>query len=475
MRALPLIALLALGCPIAPETAVPVDTAPDTAPDSTPDSGEDPIVGEISWRLHEDIASLVYVGWESEQATTAWVEFRRVDEAAWHSTPAREVEAGPVEFLLLGIPFATDFTFRAVLQAEEGTISSLEHRGTTGPLPEGLPLPQVHVADPEHWEPSGLYLLGSVDENTGGWVAGDFWRFIVDREGRVVWAQETPDHHWTTFQRVSLSGADLMWDEFTFWSNWDQGAGSMVHRSKIDGSEVEVTATPGGHHAWAELPDGVLAWGSATWGTEVLKVKPPGGEESVLWDCSAFSKEHGIVRTCQSNTLTWDAESDSFLYSFYTTNTLVQIDRQTGETLRVFGQEYGDYAFDPVESAFAWQHGAVFTDDRTLLLSTHTTDRPEEVERTVAREYQVDDETMTLREIWSFGADGELNANTAGEAHRLPNGNTLHNYGSYGRLREVTPDGKIVWDMDWRIDLPDDYDRLIGRTVFIEDLYAFAP
>jgi hypothetical protein len=306
-------------------------------------------------------------------------------------------------------------------------------------------------------------------------VAGDFWRFIIDREGRVVWAQKTPEHHWTTYQRISRSGTDLMWDEFTFWSNWDQGAGSKVHRSKIDGSEVEVTATPGGHHAWAELPDGSLAWGSATWGTEVLKVQPPGGEISILWDCQAFSKERGIVRTCQSNTLNWDEASDSFLYSFYTTNLVVQIDRTTGTTLRVFGADYGDYAFDPSESAFAWQHGCVFTDTGHLLLSTHTTDRPEEEERTVAREYEVDDENMALHQVWSFGADLELNANTAGEAHRLPNGNTLHNYGSYGRIREVTPDGTIVWDVDWRIDLPDDVDRLIGRSVFIEDLYTFAP
>ena len=54
-------------------------------------------------------------------------------------------------------------------------------------------------------------------------------------------------------------------------------------------------------------------------------------------------------------------------------------------------------------------------------------------------------------------------------AHRLANGNTLHNYGSDGSIREVTTDGDLVWGMEF------DGTRLMGRSVFIEDLWAFAP
>ena len=55
-----------------------------------------------------------------------------------------------------------------------------------------------------------------------------------------------------------------------------------------------------------------------------------------------------------------------------------------------------------------------------------------------------------------------------GEAHRLPNGNTLHNYGSNARLREVTPEGQVVWDVQWS-------GSLIARSTPIEDLYALMP
>ena len=57
----------------------------------------------------------------------------------------------------------------------------------------------------------------------------------------------------------------------------------------------------------------------------------------------------------------------------------------------------------------------------------------------------------------------------AGEAHRLPNGNTLHNTGTTPRVREITADDQVVWDLVWQ------GDRLLGRTVFVTDLYTLLP
>jgi len=88
---------------------------------------------------------------------------------------------------------------------------------------------------------------------------------------------------------------------------------------------------------------------------------------------------------------------------------------------------------------------------------------------TAAREYEVDDASETLVEVWNFGLGEGIYGDTAGEAHRLENGNTLHNYGSAGHLREVTSEGEIVWEVEWP------GNKLLGRTVFLEDLYAFAP
>jgi len=466
--ALLLVGLIGVGCPPGDDTAKTDDTQPDPAV---------ALVDGVEWTTHEEIESLVYVTFEQTQAASVWVEFEPVGDDAWMSTPVQDLEAGAASFLLLGLPYGYDFHFRVVNDFGDGPRYSDEYGGAIPATADSLPLVQVHSSDPDNWERSGKFLLTSVNAATGGWVSGDYWKVIVDRKGRTVWALKTPDHHWTTFMRVAVNGTDLLYDKFTYWANWDTGAGSTVHRIKIDGTPLDSYATPGGHHAFTELPDGSLAWPSADWSTETVEILSPEGVQSTLWDCAPFHEERDVPlgTMCQSNTITYDEPTDSFLVSFYTTSTLVQIDHQTGETLRVMGESMGDYAFDPDTSVFDWQHGAYWLDADTLLLSTHRTDVPEEELETVAREYHIDDDTMTLTNTWSFGEGEGLHAQTAGEATRLPNGNTLHNYGSFGRLREVTPDGDIVWDIDWRIDMTEYYDRLIGRTTFIEDLYVFAP
>jgi hypothetical protein len=435
-------------------------------------------VAALSWTLHEEIASLVTVSFELSHPAEAWVEFRPVGDPAWMSSPARPLEAGLADVLLLGIPYESDFEARLVTDFGEGPVQGELFTGSTGALPEDMPLPQVHSADPARYEPTGRYLITSVNQAVGGWVTGDFWKVIIDRQGRVVWALLTPDHLWTTYMRVAQNGEDLLYDAFSFWYVYDSGAVSRVDRIKIDGSLVHSYATPGGQHAYADLPDGSIAWGASGFTRETLEIVDMAGEQTTLWDCADFHASQGISSMCMSNSLSWDPVSDSFLYSFYTTDTVVQVSRETGETMRVFGAEYGDYAIVPAESAFFWQHGVILTEQGTLLLSTHTSEGHDDPDQeTVAREYEVDDTAMELRELASFGVGDGYNADTAGEAHRLANGNTLHNLGSYGRLREFTPDGTVVWDVDWRIGMKEDNaaQRLIGRSVFVEDLYAFAP
>jgi hypothetical protein len=52
------------------------------------------------------------------------------------------------------------------------------------------------------------------------------------------------------------------------------------------------------------------------------------------------------------------------------------------------------------------------------------------------------------------------------KAYFLPNGNLIHNTGGLARVREYTPDGEVVWDVEWV------YSDAIGRSMPIVDLYA---
>jgi len=457
---IPLFVALAVGCQDGGVVVVPDDDAGDD--DTT--GGDDGISG-ISWRLHDEIESLVYVSWSQVAEATAYVEYR-FDDEEWSRTPEALLPAGQHEALLLGIPYETELSFRVVNGTGDAAIVSGEHSATTGAWPEGLPRPFLVGGDPARWEPTGSYLLGSINEEPGGWVGGNYWKFILDREGRVVWAHLTPDHNWSIYLHVSRDGDDILYDDFTYWSNWDEGADSRVHRIKLDLSLVETYDTPGGHHAFTELPDESLVWGAAGWESEALVRGNADGSTEVLWDCEDFHQSVGVHTMCQSNSLYWHEPTDSFLYSFYTTETVVEIDAATGATLRHFGHVPGSWAFDPPDSAFFWQHGVSYTDSDTLLVSTHALAGSNEL---VVREYELDGDNETLTQVWSFGEGESCHGPYAGEAHRLPSGNTLHNFGSGALVREITPGDEVVWEVQWS------GDRLLGRTVWLQDLYAFAP
>jgi hypothetical protein len=417
--------------------------------------------------VHEDIASLIVVSWTQFSSADVYVEYR-FDEEDWEATPDEMRGKGDHEQLLLGIPYETDVTWRLSVDTGMGWEKGLEHTLRTGDLPEGLPSVEVLTSQPDLWEPSGRYLMTSVNEYEGGWTQGTYWKVIIDREGRVVWALATPDFKWTIYMRLALDGEHLMWDSATWWAFFDGGEGSEVHRAKIDGSIVETFATPGLHHAFVDLPDGSVVWGRDKGRDEVLEKVHRDGSTEEIWSCEDFHDSiDEPTASCWSNGLYWHAATDTFLFSSPNTDTMVEVDHATGETLRHFGVLNESYAFDPPDSRFVFQHGINYTDDGRLLLSCKEIGEYE----TLTREYEVDDETRTLHQVWSFGQGEGIYGATAGEAHRLANGNTLHNYGAHGSIREVTDAGEIVWEVIW----PSDNDRLIGRSIFLDDLYPLAP
>ena len=455
MRSLLLLFAL-LGCKDRGE--IEADTDTDTDSDSDTDTDTD--LGTISWRLHEDIESLVYVSWDQGSAGTAHVEYRFDEE--WVSTPELSVEAGRAEALLLGIPYDTDVDFRVV----SGSLTSDDRTASTGNLPSGLPVPELLSGNSDRWLADGHYLLGSINSETGGWTDGKYWMWIVDRQGRIVWAMPGEEQHFTIYLQVSRDN-DILWDVSTYWSEFDNGALSRIHRMKIDGAISESYAAPGMHHCFIEMPDRSILWGSASGGNEKLKRRNSDGTTDTVWDCQPFYDQLGLDDWCHTNSIWLDEANDTLLLSFPTRDTFVlEVDVETGEELRWFGHIPQAWGFDPPQSAFEYQHGATYTDAGTLLVSSQVS--PSSYEG-VVREYELDDKGEILREVWSYGQGDGIEARYAGEAHRLSNGNTLHNTGTTPRVREITEDGEVVWDLAF------EGSRLIGRTTWLEDLYTLAP
>ncbi len=432
-----------------------VDTGPDTG-----DTQQEPSSStSLSWRLHDDIPSMVYVTWWQLSKADVHVEYS-FDPGEWLSTPTFQAYKGTNQQILLGIPFETEVQWRIVPETDQPVDGELI---TTGDFPSGMPTAELLEADPESWLQTGNYLLCSINEQTGGWTQGSYWTFFMDRKGRIVWAHEAPDKHWTLFAQVSVTGRYFLWDEATYWAIWDSGAASTVHRWYMD-SAIDEISTPGLHHTFVQLPDESLVWGSQynVDGESLVEKALGSDQETVIWNSDKDWTNRGHI---ESNGLFYNVSTDTFLYSFYTNNSLVELDHATGETLWWAGQVSGGYDFDPTDSQFSWQHGVSFTDAGTLLLSTAAHSGGNVT--TMVREYEVDHQDETLHEIWNY--DPGIHASTNGDAWRLENGNTLHVIGSSGHIVEVDPDGNFVWHVTFNAT------RLLGRGEFIEDLYDLVP
>ncbi len=425
----------------ADDDAADDDAADDDAADD--DSGGGPF-GDIAVSLHDEFESLIVVAWDQPEDANVAVEFA-FDGQDWDHSPSRPVFAGPAERLVIGVPYATDAVVRLVQDPGGDELVSEAIAITTGDPPAGMPRPKVLSSDPAGWDESMRHVFAAVDD--GAWDFGRFYVQIVDRQGRVLWCYATPPQYVSLYPRPAVDGSTLLIDHNTFWTQWDSGAGSEVLRMRLDGTVVEILDTPGLHHPFTELPDGSLVWGAVTYGSnETLEKLTPDGQQSTIFDCQEFHDAIGANQSCVSNTVSWDPATDHFLFSLWTTESVIEIDHASGEAVRWFGQLPGSYAFDPPESQFWWQHGAQLTADGHLLLSTHRTSYGTE---TVVREYAIDDDAETLHEVWNFGVDDGVYGDQMGEVHRLPGGNTLHNYGTLPRLREATPDGTVVWDLIW--------------------------
>jgi len=237
---------------------------------------------------------------------------------------------------------------------------------------------------------------------------------------------------------------------------------------KLDGTIETSVPIPGANHAFTELSDGSVAWwamdlDSNTYDGE-LKIMGPDGKVESVWSCKDFMAEQGMSGSCLANTVYWHEATDTFVLSFAMADFVVEVERYTLQsTLRSFGDTPSAWEFSDPDTVFYVQHAASYTDTGTLLLSTHTHANTNEA---VVREYEVDEKTQELVEVWTYGEGAGVNAPLGGYVERLPSGNTLHNYGLTPRAKEIANDGEVVWDLLWPVP------GQIGRTVLIDDLYA---
>lgn len=445
------------------------------APDTDTRAISADLAADLAATVHPQISTVLVATWTQDRATArSWVEYAFEDTVL--TTPVIARQAGPSSEPLLGIPPDTAVTVRVVNQ-DDGQVESEEVTSTTGALPADLAVPSVASFDPALASPE-RYML--ISENVGAiWYGGPFYLLILDRQGRVVWYWEVPDDRCTLYAQPSRDGTHLFVD----------GNGTFVfnprpipayYRLTLDLSRAEETELPDLVFSIDEADDGRVYFGRQENNQATLAVHTEDGAVTDVWNCTDYlDNGDSVGEPCSANTVVWDPDRDTVLYSMPQNDTVIEVDAATGDVLKQLGGTSGGYTIDPETSRPDFQHYANWTPDGTILLSTHVPDATGEMR---AREYTVDTATQTLTELWSYGAGGTHYADLSGEATRLDNGNTLIGYGTDGAVLEVTHDGGVAWDVEWPrvgegsggggiLERSGDT-NLVGHATLIDDLYA---
>ena len=422
-------------------------------------------ISNLRAALVPELETVVHVEWTQDDAGDAWLEFS-ANGGAWQQSPVEARTVGPAEEWIVGVPYEADVDWRVVV---DGTVvPGSEQSIRTGDWPDTLPEPVMLVNEPMLTDPDTPWIITSMNRDDDPRY-GQWWVFVMDRDGQVVWAQETPEDWVSRHVSVSWDGDALLVDRDTFWTTFDQGEGSEIVEMTLDGTLHHTWEVPGLHHAFLPLPDGVIAWPAKADGdtsTEVLETVDRKGHHQQHWFFDDWHDDIVVRDVCGSNGIFWSQDTNRFLISFWSTDTVVEIDGNTWQATRWFGEVPGSYTFDPPASQFWWQHGPTITPSGTLMVSSKDERSGTE---TVIREYTIDDKTQTLHEVWNFGEGRGIYGPFMGEAHRLGNGNTLHVYGAGGHLAEATPDGSVAWEVTWI------GDKHNGRTTAFGNLYDLLP
>jgi hypothetical protein len=446
---------------------------------------DDAFATDVRVDVHPDVNTLLVVTWsQAVAADEAWLEFTFEDGEVMRSRGAAG-SLGEHRDVVLGVPGETDVTVRIMSRRDGVDYRSRDYSGRTSAVPagpNGMPVPTIVSYDPALASPD-RWLFGSVEASTGGRFAGyylsTFWLYIMDRRGRVVWYHADPGSNATSsFQRIARDG-EYLWIEKRCYScaprNAPGGYAESVVKMTLDRAYFEEIPVPGLSDSIDVTDDGSLLYDA----NDELREMRRDGTVRRLWSCR---RQFGLAFDCYSNTVNWSSRDDTVLLSFPYEGTVAQIDRQSGEMIAQFGNAPGSCEFAPPLSTpptawrFGFQHFPNITPAGTLLLSSHMPGFDQNSSPVANQhaflEFEIDRNGQQLVETWRY-TEGPEWPHAKGMAIRLPNGNTLGNYGTGGAIRELTADRQTAFHVKFDTPEGDDfYNRMVGHNVLIDDLYA---
>jgi len=407
-------------------------------------AGSQDLIQDVEWERTQ-VGTVVGVNWRLVEDAETWIEFGPAPDCNALRTPVSEALVN--EELLLGLVPVTESCF-VVKALQDGELFSTEpERFRTENVPAAVEAMEVETIDPSAYD-DGFWV--------GSNPSGPALVHVINRQGETVWWYMGSENSVIPQVTLAPNGDGLYFNEFHRNFSIDT---SRVVWVGFDGRVKAEFKTSLGHHSYAWLPDGRLAYlaidvrdteefgsvvGDAIWvtdGEEIQEIYSTWDDAHLLleehdqWGSNFYPQ--GIDWT-HANFLSFSEERNSFTVSFAHAEAIVEVDAETGEHLRSVGQA-GTH--DIEEGLLGRPHAAEWTEEGTLLFFT----TPKDTRESRGVELAFDDQSLQTEVIWSYGEGLHYNTIIMGAVRRLANGNTLMNFGSKGILEEINPENEVVW------------------------------
>ncbi len=414
---------------------------------------------------HESIANVIRLDWETDEPGVSWVEYGLDKDYGMVTSISEEAGTSHTAFLL-GLPPLSEVHWKAITEVD-GEEMSCDGKTETNGLPSDLPDMLVTTYEPD--KVYGDYVIGTAF-GTVPCV------FVVDREGEWLWYQRIDGRSNPVEIEFEDGTNNVLYNSFLTDHEEDEG---YIHRVSFGLDVSDDIRTELAHHSFTQLPDGSLAYmaidvrdydvtgkGEEPVVGDAVEVITPEGDQYTLFSSWEWAEPYYHDRWdggfypqggdwTHGNSITYyegqDGERDTMIISFRNYDGFIEIypdscdESGACEVKQSFAID-GDketWTFADEEESFAYQHDPNWTPDGTLLMmSTEDGTR-----QTMAAEYALDEATGTMERIWTHGDGENIYVVVQGTARVLPNGNRMINFGSAGVVRELDPNGDIVWEM----------------------------
>lgn len=477
-------------------------TIADGTPVGTPSADTSTPTGSTSGSLSPTVTrapfveAVLHVSWDAPEGSTSWVEYG-LSEASERVTPS--VSGTRPDLALVGLPAGAEVRIRAVSATPAGELHSDVIRAEVAPAPPDLPRLVVDRSEPGAEARDG-WLLATLTSDFGA-ADNRSWIVIWDlRSGLPSWWWELPPGHVSVTPSLGATPGTVVWDDY------DMGVPALTataFRASLDGTRVETSSLPFGHHAVAEVAPGQLAWCARdvvpgdrpnTWITaDRVYVAPAEATETPTELVGLRDAVFGGTYTpaCEHPALPlrYDGHFPVFEWSHLNSlvrvgsdwwlflrwvDTMVRVDGTTGGVIWRMGGPDSDFTapdgsplWDGADHSFvshphlsdAWEGGFVAFDN-----GDHATPQ---VSSLVL--FEVDSSARTVRQRMRFPDPQGRFVGILGDARRLPGGHVLGSWSVLGELDEVTLDGEELWRAHT---VPQ---KAVGRVVYVADLPAVLP